>query len=33
MEYQKIINLLDAKSDNAPKFTTKKINKSSCSVW
>ena len=24
MEYQRIINLLDAKSDNAPKFTTKK---------
>ena len=29
MEYQKIINLLDTKSDNVPRFITKKMDRSS----
>ena len=32
MEYQKIINLLDATSDNVPKLLLK-MDRSSCSVW
>ena len=29
MEYQKIVNLLDAASDNIPRFITKKLGRSS----
>ena len=33
MEYQKIINLLDATSDNVPRFITKKWLKLMISLW
>ena len=33
MEYQKIINLLGNISDKVPRFITKKMDRSSLSVW